>query len=106
MRRWRAAPRHFGKLDRLLEGRTFLLGETLSLADITAGTSLYRYFELEIERPSLPQVERWYRTLQQREAFRDPHHDPVRRIARAAGLLAAYDSTRALSPRRLDAKPS
>jgi glutathione S-transferase len=62
--------RHFGKLDRLLEGRPFLLGETLSLADITAGTSLYRYFGLEIERPSLPQVERWYRALQEREAFR------------------------------------
>ena len=61
---------HFGKLDRLLQGRSFLLGEALSLADITAGTSLYRYFELEIDRPSLPQVERWYRTLQQREAFR------------------------------------
>ena len=45
---------HFGKLDRLLEGKAFLLGDTLSLADITAGTSLYRYFELEIERPQLP----------------------------------------------------
>jgi glutathione S-transferase len=62
---------HLRKLDRLLQGRTFLLGETLSLADITAGTSLYRYFELEIERPSLPQVERWYRMLQQRTAYRE-----------------------------------
>jgi glutathione S-transferase len=62
---------HFAKLDRLLEGRSFLLGETLSLADITAGTSLYRYFELEIERPQLAQVERWYQTLQQRPAFRE-----------------------------------
>jgi glutathione S-transferase len=61
----------FGKLDRLLEGRSFLLGDALTLADITAGTSLYRYFELEIERPPLPQVERWYRTLQGRAAFRD-----------------------------------
>jgi glutathione S-transferase len=60
---------HFGKLDRLLEGRTYVLGDALSLADITIGTSLYRYFELEIERPSLPQIERWYRTLQQRAAF-------------------------------------
>jgi glutathione S-transferase len=68
-RRFRGV-KHFGKLDRLLEGRSFLLGEKLSLADITAGTSLYRYFELEIERPPLPQVERWYRTLQQREAYR------------------------------------
>jgi glutathione S-transferase len=59
------------KLDRLLEGRTYLLGETLSLADIAAGTSLYRYFELEIERPSLPQVEGWYHALQQRPAYRE-----------------------------------
>jgi len=62
--------KHFGRLERLLEGRSFLLGETLSLADITAGTSLYRYFELEIERPPLPQVERWYRSLQARDAYR------------------------------------
>ena len=48
--------------------REALIGE-LS-ADITAGTSLYRYFELEIERLKLPQVERWYRTLQQRQAYR------------------------------------
>jgi glutathione S-transferase len=61
---------HFTKLNRLLEGRRFLLGDALTLADITAGTSLYRYFELEIERPPLPEVERWYRTLQQRDAFR------------------------------------
>ena len=61
---------HFGKLERQLDGRTFLLGEAPSLADITAGTSLYRYFELEIARPSLPNVERWYRSLQQRQAFR------------------------------------
>jgi len=56
-------------LDRLLEGRSFLLGDALTLADITAGTSLYRYFELQIERPQLPQVERWYRRLQERPAF-------------------------------------
>jgi glutathione S-transferase len=61
---------HFTKLNRLLEGRRFLLGDALTLADITAGTSLYRYFELEIERPLLPEVECWYRTLQQRDAFR------------------------------------
>jgi glutathione S-transferase len=62
--------RDFARLEALLEGRAFLLGETLSLADITAGTSLYRYYELEIERPKLPQVERWYRTQQEREAYR------------------------------------
>ncbi|MBR1203375.1 MULTISPECIES: glutathione S-transferase family protein [unclassified Bradyrhizobium] len=61
---------HFAKLERLLEATPFLLGETLSLADITSGTSLYRYFELEIARPPLPAVERWYQRLQQRPPFR------------------------------------
>jgi glutathione S-transferase len=62
--------RHFEKLDRLLEGRSFLLGDPPTLADIAVGTSLYRYFELEIERPKLAQVERWYHRLQERPAFR------------------------------------
>lgn len=66
----RRCEQHFAKLERLLADRPFLLGETLSLADITAGTSLYRYFELEIARPALPAVERWYQRLQQRPAFR------------------------------------
>src|SRR3989442_525159 len=56
----------FGGLDT----PDFLAGHSLSLDDVTAGTSLYRYFELEIERPQLTQVERWYRSLQEREAFR------------------------------------
>jgi glutathione S-transferase len=63
--------RHFEKLERLLEGGPFLPGAAPGLADITIGTSLYRYYELEIERPPLPRVARWYRTLQQRAAFRD-----------------------------------
>lgn len=62
---------HFEKLDRLLEGRRFLLGDALTLADITAGTSLYRYFELEIERPQLANLARWYHALSQRVAFRE-----------------------------------
>ena len=60
----------FGKLDKLLDGRTFLLGNKLSLADITAGTSLYRYFELEIERPQFTRLERWYHALREREPYR------------------------------------
>ncbi len=71
---------HFGKLEQQLDGRSFLLGEMLSLADITAGTSLYRYFELEIERPSLPNVERWYGALQQRAAFRSHVMIPFREL--------------------------
>lgn len=58
-------------LDHVLADRPFLNGEAFSLADIPAGTSLYRYFELDIERPQLPNVEAWYRRLQERPAYRE-----------------------------------
>ena len=35
----------------------------------TAGTALYRYFNLDIPRPKLPHVEAWYDRLQQRAAY-------------------------------------
>ena len=66
----RACARHFRLLDRILSDRPFLCGDQLTLADIPAATSLYRYFELEIERPSVPNVEQWYRRLQDRPAYR------------------------------------
>ncbi len=37
---------HFDQLERQLDGRVLLLGDQLSLADISVGTTLYRYFEL------------------------------------------------------------
>jgi glutathione S-transferase len=54
----------------MLTDRPFLAGNALTLADIPAGTGLYRYFELDIERPSVPNVEAWYRRLQDRPAYR------------------------------------
>jgi glutathione S-transferase len=67
----RACARHFQLLDRVLSDRLFLCGDNLTLADIPAATSLYRYFEIEIERPSIPNVEAWYRRLQERPAYRE-----------------------------------
>jgi glutathione S-transferase len=61
---------HFRLLDTVLADRPFLCGDELTLADIPAGTSLYRYFELDIERPSVANVEAWYRRLQERPAYR------------------------------------
>jgi glutathione S-transferase len=62
---------HFRLLDDVLADRPFLAGEELSLADIPAGTSLYRYLELDIERPATPNVSAWYRRLQERPAYRE-----------------------------------
>jgi glutathione S-transferase len=62
--------RHFTLLDRHLGERDFTLGDTLSSADIPIGTCLYRYFNLEIDRPAVPNVTAWYRRLQERPAYR------------------------------------
>lgn len=58
-------------VERQLAGRSFLLGEDLSLADIPIGTHLYRYFNLALPRPRLPNVESWFERLQSRQAYRD-----------------------------------
>jgi len=65
-----ACAAHFQLLDRMLEDRYYLLGDELTLADIPAGTALYRYFALDIERPSVPNVAPWYSRLRERPAYR------------------------------------
>ncbi len=59
----------FSLLDRQLADRPYVLGESLSLADIAVGTSLYRYFTMEIARPDLPHVSAYYARLQARPAY-------------------------------------
>ena len=61
---------YMGMLETQLEGKRHLCGEALSLADIIAGATLYRYYEMPIERPALGNVERWYAALTQRPAYR------------------------------------
>lgn len=60
----------FRLLDKHLEDKPFIAGDHLTMGDIPAATQLYRYFELEIDRPSLPHVEAWYARLREREAYR------------------------------------
>lgn len=63
--------RYFQLLDRRLATQPYLGGDSLTLADIPAGTSLYRYFELDIPHPAIPNVRAWYERLQARPAYRD-----------------------------------
>lgn len=62
---------HFRLLDRHLADRDYLAGDGFTMADVPAGTTLYRYFELQVERPSVPNVEAWYGRLAERPAFRE-----------------------------------
>ena len=56
-------------LDTHLAERDFILGGTLTMADIAVGTLLYRYFTMPIERPNLPNVEAYSMRLTQRKAY-------------------------------------
>lgn len=58
-------------LEEVLANRPYILGDKLTLADIPAGSMMYRYFKLPIARPSLPNVEAWYGRLAERAAYRD-----------------------------------
>ena len=54
-----------------LEQHRFLAGEKLTLADIQFGHVLYRYFDIDIQRPARPRLERYYRNLTERPAFQE-----------------------------------
>lgn len=71
-----AIDRAVGRLNRCFElldaqlGRTaYVAGADFSMGDIPLGAMAYRYFALAIERPALPQVERWYGGLCERAAY-------------------------------------
>jgi glutathione S-transferase len=63
--------RHYRLLDRHLARQPYLAGESLTMADVPAGTTLYRYFGLDVERPDVPHVDAWYRRLVARPAYRE-----------------------------------
>ncbi|MEL6373336.1 MAG: glutathione S-transferase [Pseudomonadota bacterium] len=64
-----AVARHMAVMDDVLAGSRFLAGDRITLADIAAGTAMYRYFNIDIARPDVPHVERWYRELIVRHAY-------------------------------------
>ena len=59
----------FLRLDSLLGDLPFITGDQLTYGDIPIATQFYRYFTLDIERPSLPRVEAWYQRLSERPAY-------------------------------------
>jgi glutathione S-transferase len=62
---------YYRLLDRHLADRAYLAGDRIKMGDVPAGTSLYRYFALEIDRPSVPNVEAWYRRLSRRAPYKE-----------------------------------
>lgn len=56
-------------LDVHLAGRTFVLGDSLTVADIPVGVATYRWYALPVEHAELPNLRAWYERLTGRPAF-------------------------------------
>ncbi|MEM9107383.1 MAG: glutathione S-transferase family protein [Pseudomonadota bacterium] len=60
---------HFGLMNDMLKDSQFLLGDSLSLADMTAGMHLYRFYNLGIDWPDMPHLASYYDRLMQRKTY-------------------------------------
>lgn len=60
----------FQVLDKHLEAKAYVASNNLTMGDIPAGAQLFRYFNIEIRRPAVPNIERWYERLSARPAYR------------------------------------
>lgn len=58
-------------LDQHLADRPYVCGDGFTMGDIPLGCVVYRYFNVEVDRPPLPNVEAWYQRLGERTAYRD-----------------------------------
>ena len=57
--------------DARLDVHQYLAGSDFTLADIQMGHCLYRYYDIAIERPHLPNLRRYYDLLSTRPAYRE-----------------------------------
>ena len=57
-------------LDAHLEGEKFVAGEGLGVGDLALGPVVYRWLNIEIDRPYLPNLQRWHERLTERPAYR------------------------------------
>lgn len=67
----RAFEQKLGIAEARLGYQPFLVGEAFTLADIQFGHVLYRYYDIDIERKPLPNLDAYYTGLKKRPAFRE-----------------------------------
>lgn len=57
-------------LDRHLADREYVVGESFTMGDIPLGVTAYRWFNLDTQRPTMPNLEAWYKRLCGRPTYR------------------------------------
>lgn len=58
-------------LDAQLGKTAYVAGDAFSYGDIPVAIICYRFVQLVPERPSMPQLDRWYAAISLRQAFKD-----------------------------------
>jgi glutathione S-transferase len=58
-------------MDEQLGKTQFMAGDAFSYGDIPVGIMIYRYVQLIPERPSTPNLDRWYAAISARAAFKE-----------------------------------
>lgn len=58
-------------LDDHLKSNGFVAGNRLTMGDIVLGPTIYRWLNLEIERPSLPNLQTWHDRLSALPAYQE-----------------------------------
>ncbi len=66
-----ASARLWAMLDDHLGESSFVLGDKLSMADIPVGCSAYRWHCMDVTRPELPNLRRWWDRLAARETYQE-----------------------------------
>ncbi len=66
-----------------LEGRSFLAGSELSLAEIVMGTLVYRWHAFPLERPAVEKPQIMVRAHARAARLQDPHRNSDHMIVRA-----------------------
>ena len=61
--------RLWGILDRHLEGKEYIGGDNLTIADIPLGPIIHRFHSITENRPSTPNIDRWYENLKKSTAY-------------------------------------
>jgi glutathione S-transferase len=56
-------------LDSHLAGEEYVAGADLTVGDVALGPTIYRWLNMEIERPEMPNLEAWHDRLSARPAY-------------------------------------
>jgi len=67
----KAIAAHLKLANRMLGRKPWLAGRHFSCGDIPLGAMYWRYQNLDIDRPRLNNLDRWYAQLQERPAYRE-----------------------------------